>query len=177
MGDFESILARVRVTPPTCIIDAEPRLEPSDNSGNDNSLHISYRIGCRCSGRSNSILCYPTKIQREIVILSPLALQCSACNGITEFFDSDRHGYDPEVCGDSATMTGSGSRQLFSCTTCAHKLGQVITTFSFNGVGELFEDLPEALRGREQDVFDWFTVEFECDACGKRDVVADFERA
>ena len=50
----------------------------------------------------------------DVLVLSPLAIHCTACNKVTEIFDSDLHGYDPEVSGDSATMRGTTSTSIGS---------------------------------------------------------------
>jgi hypothetical protein len=116
-------------------------------------------------------------VRGEAVMLSPLALECPDCGKVTEIFDSDRHGHDPEVCGDSATMRGSGERQRYRCSACGHDIGRPVAMFSFNNPQEILQDLPQELTGREQDVFDWFVLEWECAACGESNAVADYERA
>jgi hypothetical protein len=177
-SDLRAILQCVRRTPPTCIANAAPRLDPEPGPERPDNAQFgtTFWLGCPCGSRQTAILCFPTKIRSEMVILSPLALQCCACNRVTEIFDSDLHGYDPEACGDSATMRGSGERQLYRCSACGQSAGEACATFSFNDP-EGLQTLPKELTGREQDTFDWFALDWRCAACGEVDCVADYERA
>lgn len=177
MRDLETILAHVRVTPPTCVIAVAPQRARNHRTGDDQTVSTEFRIGCVCGCRSTRVLGYSRKIDGGSLVLSPLALHCPECDKVTEFFDSDRHGYDPEVCGDTVTMRGSGERKAHACVRCGHDLGQPATTFTFNNATEILVGLPGHLHGREQDAFDWFTLEFTCASCGTREVVTDFERA
>jgi hypothetical protein len=177
MRNLTSILAHVRSKPPSCVSQTLTQQESQSGMSNDYAFSTSFRIGCCCGSVATSILCYPTPVGKDVVILSPLALCCLRCGRVTEFFDTDRHGYDPEVCGDSVTARGSGDRSTYVCTTCSSKVGQSIVTFAFNNASETLGELPPELEGREQDAFDWFTLEFICSACSHRQVVTDFERA
>ena len=175
-SDFREMIRRVRGTPPTCVADAVPRLDPQPELPDKEQFGTHFWLGCPCGSRRTAVLGYPTRIDSEIYILSPLAIQCCACNRVTEIFDSDLHGYDPEVCGGSATMRGSGERQIYRCSACGQTAGEAIASFAFNDP-EGLQTLPEELAGREQDAFDWFTLEWKCDACGGLCPVADYERA
>src|SRR5688500_14258299 len=159
--DLGSIIRRVRVTAPRCVAGTAPRLEAGEEAAEGEQFGTCFWLGCPCGCREAAVLGYPTVVRGEVVILSPLALECSACNRVTEIFDSDLHGYDPEVCGEPRGMRGSGERQRYRCTACGHGLGEAVASFGFNdpeGLGSL----PEGLAGREQDTFDWFTLEWRC---------------
>jgi hypothetical protein len=174
--DLRTIIQRVRITPPTCISHAAPRLDPPDQVRDAEQFTTHFWLGCSCGSRQTAVLCFPTKVRSDIVNLAPLALQCATCNKITEIFDPDRHGYDAEVSGDSAATGGSGQRQTFRCSACGHSTGEPIASFAFNDP-EGFKILPSQLAGREQDTFDFFALELRCAACGKIDHVVDYECA
>jgi hypothetical protein len=177
-GELRGIVRRVRSTPPSCVAGAAPRLEGgAEPEGPDTEqFGTAFWLGCPCGSRETAILCYPKKVGAEIVILGPLALRCGACERVTEVFDPDLHGYDPEVCGEGRGMRGSGERQVYRCGACGQSVGEAVATFSFNDP-EGLQTLPEGLAGREQDAFDWFALEWKCAGCGELDAVADYERA
>jgi hypothetical protein len=178
-SDLRRILRHVRNTPPTCVAGAAPILDdpdPEPDPRDTEQFGTTFRLGCPCGSRHTTVLGHPTKVGTKVLVLSPLALQCPECDRVTEILDTDLHGYDPEVSGDSATMRGSGERQPYRCSACGEGAGEAVATFSFNDP-EGLHTLPEQLAGREQDAFDWFALDWQCSACGELNSVADYERA
>ena len=174
-GDLGTIVGRVRVSPPRCIAGAAPRLEPGEDVGDGEQFGTAFWLGCACGCRETAVLCFATNVRGEMLNLGPLAIECSACNRVTEIFDPDRDGYDPEVCGEPRGIRGSGERQRYRCAACGHGVGEAVASFSFNDPAG-FLTLPEGLAGREQDTFDWFTLEWRCAGCGEICYVIDYER-
>lgn len=176
-AELRSILQHVRHTPPTCIANAAPRLDAEPEPEPDNEqFGTSFRLGCPCGSRETAVLCHPTKVGSDTVILAPLALRCRACNSVAEIFNPALHGYDATVCRGGAGMRGTGERQLHRCTACGQTAGEAIASFSFNDP-EGLQTLPEDLAGCEQDAFDWFALDWQCAACGEVNSVSDYECA
>jgi len=178
-SDLRRILQHVRISPPTCVAKAAPELDdpdPDPDPRDTEQFGTTFRLGCPCGSRQTSVLCHPTKVRSEDLILSPLALLCADCDRVTEIFDSARHGYDAEVSGGGATMRGSGEREPYRCSACGERAGEAVATFSFNDP-EGLQTLPQEMTGREQDAFDWFALDWQCAACGELNNVADYERA
>lgn len=175
-NDLQATIQRILVTPPACVAGAAPILDPGDAVDGVEQFGTHFRLGCPCGSREMAVLCFPTKVGSDVLNLAPLALQCTACSKVIEVFDPARHGYDGEVGDGGAGKRGSGARQPFRCTACGHAAGEPIASFSFNDP-ESFETLPPELHGREQDTFDWFTLEVKCAGCGEVEYVVDYECA
>jgi hypothetical protein len=109
------------------------------------------------------------------VFVSPLALRCAECGKITELFDSDIHGYDAEIGAPPTNHRGEGERSEFACAKCGPTGLQAIARFEYSD--DLFESGFEQFRGREQDVFSWFSLVGKCSGCGRLLDIADFECA
>jgi hypothetical protein len=110
-----------------------------------------------------------------LVFVSPLALRCGKCGKITELFDSDIHGYDAEIGAPPTSHRGEGERSEFPCSKCGPTGLQAIARFEYPD--DLFESGFEEFRGREQDLFSWFSLVGKCSGCGRLLDVADFECA
>jgi hypothetical protein len=110
-----------------------------------------------------------------LVFVSPLALRCSACGKVTELFDTAIHGYDAEVGGIPASYRGEGERTDFVCDKCGPRQFQVFARFEYPDdlLGPEFDEY----RGKEQDLFSWFSLIGKCAGCGRLVEVADFECA
>jgi hypothetical protein len=109
------------------------------------------------------------------MLVSPLALRCSACAKVSELFDTALHGYDAEAGGISAACRGKGERSEFACGTCGPWQMQIFVRFEYSD--DLLERKINEYRGREQDLFSWFTLIGKCAGCGRLIEVADFECA
>jgi hypothetical protein len=176
-SDLRAIVRRARRTPPGCVAEAAPAIEEDEADPSDNEpFGTSFKLGCGCGCRKTAVLGDPTQVESEILMLGPLALECSACGRVTEIFDPDRHGYDAEVCGDGRGPEGSGRRQRYPCGGCSQTIGEATASFAFNDP-EGLQTLPEQMAGREQDAFDWFTLEWRCAGCGQTQCIADHELA
>jgi hypothetical protein len=133
---------------------------------------------CPCGCDSHSILghywrnpdCYSV-----LVFVSPLALVCSACGKVTELFDSDKHGYDAEIGAVPTNYRGTGKRSQFACKRCGPRAFQVFARFEYPD--DLLVRSADDFRGREQDLFHWFSVVGKCSACGRFTEITDFECA
>ena len=113
--------------------------------------------------------------RQELVFLSPLALRCEACGRITELFDTDRHGYDAEIGAIGATRRGEGDRVEHECENCGRKPLRLWVRFEYSP--DLFDRGIGEFRGREQELFSWFSLSGQCSGCSALLQVADFECA
>jgi hypothetical protein len=137
-----------------------------------------FWLFCSCGCNSHFVLGHYWRnpdYRNELVFLSPLALRCSACGKITELFDTAIHGYDAESGGISACCRGEGERTEFACETCGPQQLQVFARFEYPD--DLLGPDSEQYRGREQDLFSWFSLLGKCLRCGRLVEVTDFECA
>ncbi len=111
-----------------------------------------FALSCRCGSDRHYVHCYRwanPDFHNQVVILSPLDLECAACRAIAPLLDTDAHGYDAELGHGTATARGQGERVVFECPTC----------------------------GREPELFTWFNLIGRCLQCLQVRPVADFECA
>lgn len=109
------------------------------------------------------------------IFISPLDLQCAACDRITDLLDTDLHGYDAEVGGIPTNGRGLGDFGEFQCRKCGRQPFEVFVRFeNFNDV---FNEGNGAFSGREQDLFSWFSAVGKCRNCSQLVQIADFECA
>lgn len=137
-----------------------------------------FALSCRCGSDQHYVHCYRWSnpdYRNQVVILSPLDLECAACRTITPLLDTDTHGYDAELGHGAATARGQGERGVFECPTCGRQPFQAFVRFEYPD--DLFDgDLPE-FNGREQELFTWFNLVGRCPQCSQVLPVADFECA
>ena len=120
----------------------------------------------------------PSRLQRQrqdLVFLSPLATRCEACEKVTELIDTDRHGYDPEIGAIVATQRREGERVEHKCEECGPKPLRLWARFEYTD--DLFDRELSEFRGREQELFSWFSLVGQCSGCSRLLSVADFECA
>jgi len=84
------------------------------------------------------------------------------------------HGYDGEM-GNGCNEDHKGRRSKLACPSCGVKQFQVFARFEYSP--HLRNEESEEWRGKEQDLFSWFTLVVECEGCSRRGVVADEECA
>lgn len=137
-----------------------------------------FALCCRCGGNRHYVRCYRwinADYNNAVVTLSPLALQCAACQKVTQLLDTDLHGYDSELGHGSATARAEGDEVVFECPSCGRQPLEAFVRFEHSD--DLFDgDFPE-FAGREQDLFTWFSLVGRCPQCSQLLPVADFECA
>lgn len=136
-----------------------------------------FALSCKCGNREFRIKCFSwfSPEFNEVVVLSPIELKCVSCGRMSEVIDTDKHGYDPEVCGDSATYRAIGERIFFSCVGCKSQVFRILVQFE-QAVDVLTSSEIDASI-RIEDRFTWFTLFGACADCAIACRVADFERA
>ncbi len=137
-----------------------------------------FALSCRCGSDRHYVHCYRwanPDFHNQVVILSPLDLECAACRAIAPLLDTDAHGYDAELGHGTATARGQGERVVFECPTCGRQPLQAFVRFEYPD--DLFDgDYPE-FAGREPELFTWFNLIGRCLQCLQVRPVADFECA
>jgi hypothetical protein len=137
-----------------------------------------FNLSCRCGGDGHYVHCHRwanPDFRNQVVTLSPLDLECSACRAITPLLDTDAHGYDAELGHGTATVRGQGERVVFECPICGRQPLQAFVRFEYPD--DLFDgDFPEFAE-REEELFTWFSLVGRCSKCSQMLAVAEFECA
>lgn len=137
-----------------------------------------FSLQCTCGGLDHFVHGYVwtnPDFNNVVVFLSPIVLECSTCGKKTDLLDTDVHGYDAELGHGSATARAKGDRAVFECPECGRQPLEVFARFEYPD--DLFDDdFPEA-KGREQDLFTWFSLHGRCTECAQMLAVTDFECA
>lgn len=178
--DFDAFVEMLKQTPPSCLADSNPIAAALPEPWDDNPKSI-WKLSCRCGGSHGRVLGYSLKDYRpdydgSLMLLGPLGFECLSCKAITEFFDTDVHGYHAEVArlegsdGGSSKLRGSGPRQAFPCPGCQGENFSVIVAFVFWNADELAEEFD----GNWQDLFNVFLCYVTCASCGRVSNPTDF---
>lgn len=147
--------------------------------GHGEPVNAVFVLNCACGHGHFHVLGHYVKNsspKREwTVFVGPIGLKCDSCEKVTELIDTDSHGYDAELGHGSVTLSGQGERVPFACEKCGVKAMEIIVRFEYTPdvLGEDFSDF----RGREQDLFTWFTLLGRCEGCDKLLTVTEFECA
>jgi hypothetical protein len=164
--------------PPKCIAAyiAEPtQLADVTFDGHGEQLNPTFAIGCQCGHRRFIVLGHYTTNRDILIYVSPLALRCESCHAITELLDTDVHGYDAELGHGATTIRVEGEFEEFKCDQCGPIPMEIYTRFEYPD--DLFDDDMPECRGREQELFTWFSLHARCSGCSRMLDVTDFECA
>jgi hypothetical protein len=172
--------------PPRCLADLHPEPVKLDDVVFDGHAaqwpNTVFRLLCPCGSAAHSLLgflhCDPDPVNLPngfgASMESPLALRCARCKRPAELLDMQHHGYDGEM-GNASADEHEATRSELLCPSCGVKRFQVFARFEYPP--DLMSDVSEDWRGKEQDLFSWFTLVVECEGCSRRGVVADEECA
>jgi hypothetical protein len=172
--------------PPRCLagLNAKPvQLDDIVFDGHSaESPNSVFRLVCQCGAKAHFFLGFlnpepdPFGIPNAFgpFMESVFSLRCASCNHQAELLDSEHHGFDGEM-GNRSGHEVEGSRVELECPSCRTKQFEVFARFEYPA--SLMNDLSADWRGREQDLFSWFSLVVECQGCSRRGVVADEECA
>lgn len=149
----------------------QPRIEARDY------INPVFSLSCQCSNKRFFVHCYRwvNPDNGNVVILSPLVLECDVCRNKTDLLDTDVHGYESELGYGSCTMRAQGNQVVFECPTCGRQPLEVFARFEFSQ--DLFDEgFPKAV-GLEKELFSWFSLCGTCPKCAQLLEIADFECA
>ncbi len=189
MQDIEGQRAFYQSSPPRCLDGFEVR--PAELSayrfdGHGEIPNSYWSIACPCGGSKfriygHSYTCHPDNGEEYPIFLSPVQLECAACGRAAPVFDGSIHGFDPEIdaaCASLYDPADSGAlKMLYRCEDglCLDDCFTVFARFEYPG--GLLDEGFDGFKGREKDLFSWFTLVADCSHCGKRSTAADFECA
>lgn len=141
-------------------------------------LNTVFLLACTCGHEQHHVTGYHWRnpdYHNKLVFLSPLVLRCASCSKETEVIDTDRHGYDAELGGIVATARWKGDRGEYQCEQCSLQAFCVCVRFEYGDY--LFDSDFECYRGRQQDLFSWFSLVGKCIGCCRLLSITDFECA
>lgn len=170
-----------REHPPSCIAGFAARSVERPQIGFDGhgrELNTFFNLSCRCGCDQHHVLGYywhNPDYHNVLVFLSPLTLHCVQCNSNSELVDTNRHGYDAELGGIVATARGEGDSSAFNCDVCGPKPFAICVRFEYSEA--LFDEDYADFRGREQDLFSWFSIVGHCTGCSRLIPITEFECA
>jgi hypothetical protein len=141
-----------------------------------------FALSCSCGGDHHFVHGFrwvnPDNPAQSF-LYSPLVLECATCGKKTEVFNEDKHGYDVELAefpSRSVTLHEDGEvPEVFECPTCGCQPLEVIVRFAYTD--DLFNGDFQDFAGREQDLFDWFSLLGKCPQCSEVLAITDFECA
>ncbi len=179
-NDLKSEFEYFSTHPPRCIKDfsAHPnRFREVLFDGRGQEINPVFKLQCKCGHDKHYVLGYYMNSEHynTQIFVSPLLLKCQKCDKQTECFDTEIHGYDAELGYGSASYHGKGEPTAFICPECGVQPFEIYTRFSYPD--ELFHEDFDDMRGREQDLFDWFFLLGVCSKCSQLREITDFECA
>jgi len=179
---LDPIRQHLSKTPPRCARGL--LLTPARLPGSRvDSFKTVWRVACPCGQNEGAVLGYPLgrvdPVHNEGVkfFVSPLALDCPACGSITEFLDTDLHGYHSEVARfegppGGCKARGEGPRERFPCPGCGNHRFKLIVAFVYwYAAFDLLQDEPH-LAGA--DFFNEFLSYGVCATCEAISAITDF---
>ena len=172
--------------PPSCLSQfrAKPAvIENHQLDGHGEEINSYWSIACNCGSQKFEARLYKVDNQEnpksKPVLVSPIELKCLSCGHTAEIFDSELHGYNPLACGFSSSIHGlqcDGAQPiLHACNQCDGTAKTVHIHFEYTD--DLFDEDFAEFKGKEMDLFSWFSFVTDCDTCQDRATIADFECA
>jgi hypothetical protein len=109
-------------------------------------------------------------------VSAPIAVVCASCGRAAEVFDDTRHGYNQQVVPDPL-LPSDEPRDSLRCGGCGSVGFEAYSRFEYSNAGDFFMPDMAEFRGREQDLFTWFSMAAVCLSCGRQAVLAEHECA
>ncbi|MDM8006561.1 MAG: hypothetical protein QUV05_10500 [Phycisphaerae bacterium] len=168
-----------RKHPPRCVKDFKVHpviLEGAVFDGHGSDTNPVFSLHCLCGHARLFVLGHYWRnpyYGNKSFFVDPLALQCEACGKVTGLFDGSVHGYDPECCDLHPEREGLSERVAFECEECGRQPFVVFARFEYPD--DLFNKEFDGFRGREQDLFTWFSLLGICSKCSRQLEITDFE--
>jgi hypothetical protein len=142
-------LAHYRAHPPRAIRElvATPVDIDFGFDGHGEPVNAIFALACRCGGTRFTATCgiYDGEA------CAPISIECDACENLFEIFDAAAHGYDAELNADEVEQPEDTNDLMSDAVAWPH---EVVVRYEFPS-----EHLgTEEWRGREHDLFSWFTL-------------------
>lgn len=127
-----------------------------------------FGIRCPCVGDQFSVsgeILRHMLIEQDVVV-GPVGARCSSCGQAALVFDPRLHGYDVELDHFPPEFESTATPRNFQCPAC--------TASRFTLVARWYEG---RFRGKEQDLFTFFTLIGRCTGCNTLATIATCECA
>ena len=155
--------------PPSCVDGFEKKYIDSleiDFDGHGEEINPVFQLSCKCG--SNTFSVYGHKWTNpdngEIFYISPLSATCTECAKQNPIFDIQNNGYDAVLGHGTFGARGEGTPEIFECHSCNES-----TTFElfarFEYPDDMFDEDFDDFRGKEKDLFTWFSLHGKCTSC------------
>ena len=147
-----------------------------DGHGGD-CVNAGYSLTCKCGSKQHLLSGYIWENQDygDVVTVSPITTECCMCSEKNTLFDSEIHGYDAELGHGASTARAEGTPGTLECAHHPERRMEVLVRFEFPT--DLLDGDFEDWKGREQELFTWFTVYGRCSKCSEIWTLAELECA
>ncbi|NVJ49790.1 MAG: hypothetical protein HWE11_05350 [Gammaproteobacteria bacterium] len=152
--------------PPRCLDNFKATSVDAKNivfDGHGQEVNPFFEIKCKCGSENLSVLGYwwENPDNKLNFFIGPISLKCVECSEENDLFDIKYHGYDAELGHGYYSARGEGVKKLFECEACNSNNFKLLTRFEYT---EFKDDFPEA-KGKEKELFTWFSLHGECSSC------------
>ena len=167
--------------PPSCIDGFDVEYTSTDNlelDGHGEEINPAFKLACECGNTELTILghYWSNPETRETFFVSPLSAKCSECSIETSIFDIQKDGYDTVLGHGCYSAYGEGKAEPYKCASC-HKPTKFEAIARFEYTDDLFDDDFEEARGREKELFTWFSLHGHCSSCSSNVTISEDECA
>ena len=166
--------------PPRCLdsfIAKSVDIENLEYDGHGEDINPVFGIECKCGNTNHKVdgFCWTNPDNGIAFFIGPLGLTCTKCNSHNEVFDIEQYGYDSELGHGCSSASGEGDHSSFTCDQCDGHTFHILARFEFTA--DLFDDDFLEARGREKDLFTWFSLHGICVDCANVTQICDYECA
>jgi len=161
-------LAFFKNNPPRCLDNFETisvEVEDIVFDGHEEEVNPFFEVRCKCGSENFSVIgyCWENPDNKRKFFIGPIFLRCTECSKENELFDIQHHGYDAELEHGCYSARQEGVKTIFECDSCNTNNFRLLTRFEYTD--DLFnDDFPEA-KGREKELFTWFSLHGTCSNC------------
>jgi len=166
--------------PPRCIcgFNLEPaHLEDERFNGHGDGLYTAFALRCLCGNTQLHVLGHYWRDAPSdpLIFGEPIVVQCKSCGKTVTLFDRSKDGYDAEIGYGLSGANGENPAEEFKCDTCGPCAIELFVGLEYHD--DLFGGEFGDFRGREQDLFSWFTLFGRCSKCLRFIIIGEFECA
>ena len=186
---FERQLSFLRSHAPRCLNSFQATQAPLPDmpfKGHGQALASTFQLSCHLGDRRYKAFAFIWNDKqahpgRDAYFILPPVKALTQPNELNKhLFDADSDGYDGELGGSSmrsGVTTLEARRIMLRCGKCQGGMFELMAHLEYPD--ELFaEDVGLAdFKGREQDLFSWYTLIGSCCDCGHISILADFKCA
>lgn len=146
-------LTYYRAHPPRALqsLQAKPCEADWQFDGHGEPVNVVFELTCPCAGTLFNVSC---GVDEDGTPCAPIRLECSACEMEHEIFDAEEHGYDAEL-NDTPHEEPPAHDDLESDIEAPH---EIVVRYEYPSEQLADPKGDIAWRGREQELFSWFTL-------------------